>query len=45
MLVNHDVFSKYNISEYLKEKGVVVDIKRVLPKKDFLNSGFVYWGL
>jgi UDP-N-acetyl-D-galactosamine dehydrogenase len=43
--VNHDVFSKYDVKQYLKEKGIVIDTKRVLAKEDFANSGFVYWGL
>ncbi len=43
--VNHKIFSKYEIKEYLRTRGIVIDIKRVLDKKDLEKSGFVYWGL
>lgn len=43
--VKHKAFSELNIFNLLKEKGILIDIKRKFKKEDLEKRGFVYWGL
>jgi len=43
--VAHKTFENLNILNYLKDRGIVVDIKRKLEKEEIEKAGHIYWGL
>jgi len=43
--VIHKNFENLNVLEYLKNNGIVIDIKRKLDKEKIEKAGHIYWGL
>ena len=43
--VNHKAFAAINPLGHLKEKGILIDIKRKFKRGDVEGKGFGYWGL
>ena len=43
--VNHKEFKNMDISDILKNDGIIIDIRRRFDKQEVENRGFTYWGL
>ncbi|MBN2095046.1 MAG: nucleotide sugar dehydrogenase [Candidatus Aenigmarchaeota archaeon] len=43
--VNHKKFKDLDVLSHLRDKGILIDIKRKFKREDVESRGFVYWGL